>query len=57
MVSGTQRAVGNMGCAKGEARQTDNQEFLHILIPPLQRNIVPHPIPSYFPDFCPPSRP
>ena len=30
MVSGTQRAVGNTGCAKGEARQTNNQNFFNL---------------------------
>lgn len=47
LVSGTQYATDKMGCAKGEAKQTDNQELLRILILLLRRNILPHPILNY----------
>jgi hypothetical protein len=47
MVSETRYATGNMGCAKGGAKQTDNQEFSRILILLLQRNILPHLILNY----------
>jgi len=47
MVSEIQHVMDNMICVKGEAKQRDNQEFLHRLILLLQRNIVPHLIPNY----------
>ena len=53
MVSETQHVMDNMICVKGEAKQRDNQEFLHILILLLQHNIVPHLVPNYSTYFDP----
>jgi ribonuclease HI len=47
MVSETQHAMDNIKWVKGEAKQTDNQEFSHRLILLLQRNIVQHPVLNY----------
>jgi hypothetical protein len=47
MVSETQHVMDNTIWLTGEAKQRDNQEFLHRLILLLQHNIVPHPVPNY----------